>query len=148
MKEPDFIAKEKRDWYVKETLNECFDPFDINTEKMTLKKIKKLNLKRRKPCDCRLAGWLLCEENYYYCATQSFDNNVYAAIYAGKDETTNHDDKPEISIIENPYLIYALGCDDVSYSARFKTKEEMMNCLKSLKTFNDLKTHPNVLWNN
>lgn len=148
MKKVDFIPKEKRDWFVGDTLGQCFDFADYELKKMSPSKRKKSKLKPRKACKCPLVGWLECGEDLSHYATQSYDGKIFVAIYAGENTKYQHDDKPKVSITENPYLIYGLGNDDVSLSLRFKTLKEMKECLSKLKNFEDIDKHPNRLWNN
>lgn len=148
MKPVNFIPKDKREYFVGDTLNQCWDYNSYKLKEMKPSKRKKAKIKLREACTCPLVGWLECSEDLSYYATQGFEGKIYAAIYAGVNTTYQHDDKPKVDIKENPYFIYALGNDDVSLSLRFKTEQEMKECLSLLENFKDIDEHPNRLWHN
>lgn len=166
MKSVNFIPKEKRVWFVGDTLNQSWDSVALDYERMTQKERSKTKRIPRNPCECVLVGWLPTSDAYIYYSTQSEslkenssdpvvhesnieslsqkseNNDFYAAVYAGKNEKKHHD---LVDPKEKPYLIYLLGCDDGSVGLRFKTEEEMKEHLALLESIDDIMDDPNML---
>lgn len=148
MKSVDFIKKEDRVWFVGASVSTNWNTSNKAIASMTNKERSKTKLKEVKDCDCKLVGWLSCDIDQSYFATQKenkINGEYYVAIYAGKNETKIQDNKKEITCQTHPYLIYCLGMDDSSIGLRFLNEESMNETLSLLENFSDIFLDENVL---
>lgn len=81
--------------------------------------------------------------NTYYRTCTDKQGQMYVAVFLMKDRPVacdllwNHPLYQEWAI-EHPVTLYFLGCDDGSYSKRFKTEEEAIAYIKKQTSYEDV----------